>query len=42
MNVTCDFVEHQLNCMLSTNTTDALLKVRTKSGEHTFREDVYT
>ena len=42
MNVSCDFVEHQLNCVLPANTMDVLLKVRTKSGEHTFREDVYT
>ena len=42
MNVSCDFVEHQLNCMLPANTMDVLLKVRMKSGEHTFREDVYT
>ena len=42
MNISCDFVEHQLNCMLPTNTMDVLVKVRTKSGEHTFREDVYT
>ena len=42
MNVTCDFVEHQLNCMLPANTMDVLLKVIMKTGEHTFREDVYT
>ena len=42
MNVSCDFVEHQLNCVLPANTMDVLLKVRMKSGEHTFREDVYT
>ena len=42
MNVSCDFVKHQLNCVLPANTMDILLKVRTKSGEHTFREDVYT
>ena len=42
MNVMCEFVEHQLNCVLPTNTMDVLLKVRTKTGEHTFREDVYT
>ena len=42
MNVSCDFVEHQLNCVLPANTLDALLKVRTKLGEHTFREDIYT
>ena len=41
MNVTCDFVEHQLNCVLPANMMDVLLKVRTKTGEHTFREDVY-
>ena len=42
MNVSCDFVKHQLNCVLPANTMDVLLKVRTKSGEHTFREDIYT
>ena len=42
MNVSCDFVKHQLNCVLPANTMDVLLKVRMKSGEHTFREDVYT
>ena len=41
MNVSCDFIEHKLNCILPDNTMDILLKVRTKSGEHTFREDVY-
>ena len=41
MNVTCDFLEHQLKCMLPANTMDVLLKVRMKMGEHTFREDVY-
>ena len=42
MNVSCEFVKHQLSCVLPANTIDVLLKVRTKSGEHTFREDVYT
>ena len=41
MNVSCDFIEHKLNCILPDNTMDVLLKVRTKSGEHTFREDIY-
>ena len=41
MSVACDFVEHQLNCVLPANTMDVLLKVRMKTGEHTFREDVY-
>ena len=42
MNVTCDFIQHNLTCTLPENTMDVLLKVRTKSGEHTFREDIYT
>ena len=42
MNVTCDFSEHNLTCVLPENTMDVLLKVRTRSGEHTFREDIYT
>ena len=41
MNVSCDFVKHQLSCVLPANTMDVLLKVRMKSGEHTFREDIY-
>ena len=41
MNVSCDFIEHKLNCILPENTMDVLLKVQTRSGEHTFREDVY-
>ena len=41
MNVTCDFLEHNLTCVLPENTMDVLLKVRTRSGEHTFREDIY-
>ena len=42
MNVSCDFLTHNLMCMFPDNTMDVLLKVRTKSGEHTFREDMYT
>ena len=42
MNVSCNFIEHQLTCVLPENTMDVLLKMRMKSGEHTFREDVYT
>ena len=42
MNVSCNFIEKKLECMLPDNTMDVLLKVRTRSGEHTFREDVYT
>ena len=40
MNVTCDFLEKQLVCELPEQTMDVLLKIRTKTGEHTFREDV--
>ena len=42
MSVSCDFIQHSLNCTLPENTMDVLLKVCTRSGEHTFREDVYT
>ena len=42
MSVSCDFLAHNLTCVLPDNTMDVLLKVRTKSGEHTFREDIYT
>ena len=42
MNVTCDFLEHNVTCVIPENTMDVLLIVRTRSGEHTFREDVYT
>ena len=41
MSVTCDFSEHNLTCVLPENTMDVLLKVQTRSGEHTFREDIY-
>ena len=42
MSVSCDFIEKKLNCMLPDNTMDVLLKVQTRSGEHTFRKDTYT
>ena len=42
MNVTCNFLMNQLVCELPEHTVDVLLKVRTTTGEHTFREDVYT
>ena len=42
MNVTCNFLTNQLVCELPEQTMDVLLKVRMKTGEHTFREDVYT
>ena len=42
MNVRCNFLENSLMCVLPEHTMDILLKVRTRSGEHTFQEDVYT
>ena len=41
-SVTCHFIQHNLHCVLLENTMDILLKVCTRSGEHTFREDVNT
>ena len=34
--------EMNVTCHLPGQTMDLLLKIRTKTGEHTFREDVYT
>ena len=42
MNVTCNFLQNSLMCKLPPHTLDVMLKVQTQSGEHTFREDVYT
>ena len=42
MNVKCNFLENNLTCVLPEHTMDVLLKVRTRSGEHTFWEDIYT
>ena len=42
MEVSCDFVGKQLVCTWPNQMMDMLLKVCTKTGEHTFREDVYT
>ena len=42
MNVRCNFLENNLTCVLPEHTMDVFLKVRTRSGEHTFWEDVYT
>ena len=42
MNVKYDFVENILKCELPEHMMDVLLKVRTRSGEHTFRENIYT
>ena len=42
MDVSCNFIEKQLVCMLPNQMMDVLLKVCTKTGEHTFWEDVYT
>ena len=37
MNVTCNFLTKQLLCDLPEQTMDVLLKVRMKTGEHTFQ-----
>ena len=42
MSITRDFIQHNLHCVLPENTMDILLKVHTRLGEHTFREDIYT
>ena len=42
MNVTCNSLTKRLVCKLPEQTMDVLLKVRMKTGEHTFREDFYT
>ena len=42
MNMTCNFLAKPLVCELPQQTMDVLLKVIMKTGEHTFREDVYT
>ena len=42
MNMRCNFLENNLTCVLPEHTMDILLKLRTRSGEHTFQEDVYT
>ena len=41
MNVSCDLT-NQLTCELPEYTMDIVLKVRMRTGEHMFREDVYT
>ena len=42
MNVHCDFLTNNLTCALPEHMMDVMLKVRMRSGEHTFKEDVYT
>ena len=42
MNVQCNFLKNRLTCVLPEHTMDVMLKGRTRSGEHMFREDVYT
>ena len=41
VNVNCDFLVNHLTCELPEHTMDVMLKVWTRMGEHTFREDVY-
>ena len=42
MNVNCDFLANCLTCELPEHMMDMMLKVWMRTGEHTFREDVYT
>ena len=42
MNVNCYFLANCLTCEIPEHTMDVMLKVRTRTEEHTFREDVYT
>ena len=41
IDVSYDFIEKWLVCTLPNQMMDMLLKVRTKTTEHTFWEDVY-
>ena len=41
MDVSCNFIEKQLVCMLPNQMMDMLLKVHMKTGEHTSWEDLY-
>ena len=41
MNITCDFIEKWLVSELPEQMMDVLLKIRRKTGEHTFQKDVY-
>ena len=42
MSISFNFLGNNLMCVLPEHTIDVLLKVQTRSGEHTFQEDVYT
>ena len=42
MNVYCHFPKNSLTCVLLEHMLDVMLKVRTRSGKHMFREDMYT
>ena len=42
MNIHCDFLKNSWICVLLEHMMDVMLKVRTRSGKHMFREDVYT
>ena len=41
MNVHCDFLANWLTCELPEHMMDVMLKVRMRTREHTFREDMY-
>ena len=42
LDVTCNFARKQLVCNLLGGVLEVMVKIRTKYGEHTFKEDVYT
>ena len=42
MNVSCNLLTNQLVYELPEQMMDVLLKVRTRTGEHIFREDIYS
>ena len=42
INISCNLLTNQLVCELLEQTMDVLLKVRTRTGEHRFKEDIYT
>ena len=41
MSVSSEFPMNHLTCELPEHTMDMMLKVQTRTGEHTFREDVF-
>ena len=42
MNVSCNLLTNWLVCELPEQMMDVLLNIRTRTGEHTFRENIYS